>query len=114
MLRHSGSVQLPCRPPQTAPKGATFSQRSLRKSVGLYGGTNGNFVLVARRRCKADRGGERAAAIYTLIATAKLNSINPQAWLADVLARIADYPALRLDELLPWYWKPAQDQAAAA
>ena len=62
----------------------------------------------------SDRGGERAAAMYTLIATAKLNSINPQAWLADVLARIADHPALRLDELLPWYWKPAQDQAAAA
>ena len=62
----------------------------------------------------SDRGGERAAAIYTLIATAKLNSINPQAWLADVLARIADYPALRLNELLPWYWKPALDQAAAA
>ena len=62
----------------------------------------------------SDRGGERAAAIYTLIATAKLNSINPQAWLADVLARIADYPALRLNELLPWYWKPAQDQAVAA
>jgi len=62
----------------------------------------------------SDRGGERAAAMYTLITTAKLNSINPQAWLADVLARIADYPALRINELLPWYWKPAQDQTAAA
>jgi transposase len=62
----------------------------------------------------SDRGGERAAAMYTLIATAKLNSINPQAWLADVLARTADYPALRINELLPWYWKPAQDQTAAA
>ena len=62
----------------------------------------------------SDRGGERAAAIYTLIATAKLNSINPQAWLADVLALIADYPALRLNELLPWYWKPVQGQAVAA
>jgi len=62
----------------------------------------------------SDRGGERAAAIYTLIATAKLNDINPQAWLADVLARIADHPASRLDELLPWHWKPTQDQAVAA
>ena len=52
--------------------------------------------------------------MYTLIATAKLNSINPQAWLADVLALIADYPALRLNELLPWYWKPVQGQAVAA
>ena len=50
----------------------------------------------------SDRGGERAAALYTLIATAKLNDIAPQAWLADVLARIADYPASRLAELLPW------------
>ena len=62
----------------------------------------------------SDRGGERAAAMYTLIATAKLNNINPQAWLAEVLAHIADHPALRLNELLPWYWKPAQEQAAAA
>jgi transposase len=62
----------------------------------------------------SDRGGERAAAIYTLIATAKLNSINPQAWLANVLARIADHPASRLHELLPWNWKATQDQAAAA
>ena len=62
----------------------------------------------------SDRGGEHAAAAYTLIATAKLNDINPHAWLADVLARIADHPASRLDELLPWNWKAAQDQAAAA
>jgi transposase len=43
----------------------------------------------------SDRGGERAAAIYTLIATAKLNDVDPQAWLADVLRRIADHPAAR-------------------
>src|SRR5689334_13564068 len=61
----------------------------------------------------SDRGGERAAAMYTLIATAKLNSINPQAWLADVLARIADHPALQLNELLPWHWKATQPHAAA-
>ena len=62
----------------------------------------------------SDRGGERAAAIYTLITTAKLNGINPRAWLADVLARIADHPAPRLHELLPWHWKTTQGQAAAA
>ena len=49
----------------------------------------------------SDRGGERAAAMYTLIATAKLNDIDPQAWLADVLRRIADHPAPRLHEFLP-------------
>jgi transposase len=62
----------------------------------------------------SDRGGERAAAAYTLIATAKLNAINPQAWLADVLARIADHHASRLHELLPWHWEATQDQAVAA
>ena len=65
--------------------------------------------------CGSDRGGERAAAIYTLIATAKLNDVDPEAWLADALRRINDHPASRLPELLPWNWKkPAVDEAAAA
>ena len=51
--------------------------------------------------CGSDRGGQRAAIIYTLIQTAKLHEVDPQAWLADVLARIADHPAALLDELLP-------------
>ena len=50
-------------------------------------------------------GGRRAAAIYTLIASAKLNDIDPQAWLADVIARLPDHPAKRINELLPWYWQ---------
>jgi transposase len=62
----------------------------------------------------SDRGGERAAAMYTLIATAKLNGIDPQAWLADVLRRIANHPVARLNQLLPWRWKSCADQAAAA
>jgi transposase len=52
----------------------------------------------------SDRGGARAAAMYSLIVTAKMNDIDPQAWLADVLARIAGHPASRVDELLPWNW----------
>ncbi len=56
--------------------------------------------------CGSDRGGQRAAAMYSLIVTAKMNGVDPQAWLADVLARIAAHPAHRLDELLPWNWKP--------
>ena len=52
----------------------------------------------------SDEGGRRAAAIYSLIATAKLNDIDPQAWLADVLARLPDHPAKRIHELLPWNW----------
>ncbi len=53
----------------------------------------------------SDRGGARAALFYTLIVTAKMNDVDPQAWLADVLARIAEHPISRLDELLPWNWK---------
>ena len=56
--------------------------------------------------CGSDRGGQRAAAMYSLIVTAKMNGIDPQAWLADVLSRIAAHPAHRLDELLPWNWTP--------
>jgi transposase len=62
----------------------------------------------------SDRGGERAAAMYSLIASAKLNDIDPRAWLADVLARIADHPASRLDELLPWNWRQTRLAQAAA
>lgn len=54
--------------------------------------------------CGSDRGGQRAATMYSLIATARMNDVDPQAWLADVLARINDLPASRLDELLPWNW----------
>jgi hypothetical protein len=52
--------------------------------------------------------------MYSLIVTAKMNDVDPRAWLADVLARIADHPAARLHELLPWNWKPALAQQAAA
>jgi transposase len=55
----------------------------------------------------SDRGGDRAAVMYTLIQTAKLNDVDPQAWLADVLGRINDHAIHRLDQLLPWNWKPA-------
>ena len=55
--------------------------------------------------CGSDRGGQRAAVMYSLIGTAKLNNVDPQAWLADVLARIAGHRVSRLDDLLPWNWR---------
>jgi hypothetical protein len=61
----------------------------------------------------SDRGGERAAVMYTLIQTARLNDVDPQAWLADVLARINDHNIQRLDELLPWNWKNNRAKLAA-
>jgi transposase len=62
----------------------------------------------------SERGADRAAAIATLIMTAKLNQVDPQAWLADVLARIAEHPTQRLHELLPWNWNAAQANLSAA
>ncbi len=56
----------------------------------------------------SDRGGDRAAMMYSLIGTAKLNGVDPLAWLTDVLARIADLPQARLHELPPWNWKGLQ------
>jgi len=73
-------------------------------------------IALGRRNwtfCGSDRGGERAAAIYTLIATAKFNDVDPEAWLADVLRRINDHPISRLGELLPWNWRRAAGERAA-
>lgn len=74
-------------------------------------------VAIGRRNWSfagSDAGGERAAALYTLIETAKLNGVDPRAWLADVLARLQDHPARRIAELLPWNWKLASFEQAAA
>ena len=52
--------------------------------------------------------------MYSLIESAKLNGLDPQRYLADVLTRIADHPARRIDELLPWDWQPVNAARAAA
>ena len=73
-------------------------------------------IAVGRRNwtfAGSDRGGERAAAMSTLIETAKLNGADPQAWLADVLTRLADHPARRLEDLFPWRWHQLQQLPAA-
>lgn len=62
----------------------------------------------------SDSGAERAAVFYTLIETAKLNGLDPEAYLRDVLTRIADHPAKRLTDLLPWNWMPLTPLAQAA
>ena len=62
----------------------------------------------------SERGADRAAAIVTLITTAKLNAIDPLVWLTDVLARINGHPARALTDLLPWHWKAGQTRQAAA
>ena len=60
----------------------------------------------------SDRGGQRAAMMFSLFGTARLNDVDPLAWFTDVLAKIADIPQSRLHELLPWNWKVAQQQLA--
>ena len=74
-------------------------------------------IAVGRRNwtfCGSDSGGRRAAAMFTLIETCKLNDVDARAWLADVLARIADHPMKQIADLLPWYWKAARAAAQAA
>jgi hypothetical protein len=64
----------------------------------------------------SDAGGERAAAIYSLIGSAKLNGLDPEAYLREVLTRIADHPITRIDELLPWNFvsdQPSETESAA-
>ena len=74
-------------------------------------------IAVGRRNwtvCGSDSGGHRAAAIYTLIETCKLIDVDARAWLADVLARLADHPASKVADLLPWNWKVTRSAAQAA
>lgn len=74
-------------------------------------------IAVGRRNwtfAGSDAGGRRAAAMYTLIETAKLNGIDPRAWIADVLAQLPGHPASRVHELLPWHWNKTQHISAAA
>ena len=73
----------------------------------------GNYLFMG-----SDAGGERAAAIYSLVQTAKLNGLDPEAYLREVLSRIADHPINRIEELLPWNLtqseaNPAQQRRAA-
>ena len=69
-----------------------------------------DVAALAKRWTKS----ERAAIMYTLIQTAKLNDIDPQAWLADTLSKIADTPQTRLGKLLPWNWMSDRRSRAAA
>jgi IS66 C-terminal element len=74
-------------------------------------------VIASRRPVKSAVAMARlspTSVVGSLIVSAKMNDVDPQVWLADVLARIATHPAHRLDELLPWNWKTAQQQGLAA
>lgn len=80
------------------------------------------LICLAERRIEPDAGhctcpdcGERAAAIYTVIETCKLNGVEPQAYIADVIEKIASgWPSCRWDDLMPWSWQPADQLLAEA
>ena len=92
---HDGRICLTTDGAERALRGLALGRKS-----GLFAGS--------------ERGAERVALMYTLIQTAKLNNVDPQAWLADVLARIADTPQTQISELPPWNWRPNPLHRAAA
>lgn len=74
-------------------------------------------VVIGRKNflfAGSDAGGETLASAVTIIETAKFNGLDPQAYLADIFARVHDHKINRIDERLPWNWKPVGNQAAAA
>jgi transposase len=80
-------------------------------------GQNNPAIALGRKSwlfCGSDRGGERASVMYSLIVTAKMNDVDPQAWLANILARIAEHPVQKLDELLPWNWRLLREPVSQA
>src|SRR5437870_7886891 len=106
---------MPCVPASAGPHNVRASDNGLRPHARY--GQNDRAVAIGRKNylfAGSDAGGRRAAAIYALIESAKLNGLNPQHYLADVLARIADHPARRIAELLPWNWQPFNATRAAA
>jgi hypothetical protein len=79
-------------------------------------GQNDREIVLGRKSwlfAGSERGADRAAVMATLIMTAKLNDVDPQAWIADVLARINDHNIQNLEQLLPWNWKPSEVKLAA-
>ena len=64
--------------------------------------------------CGSDRGGQRAAQMYSADRHRKMNDVDPQAWLADTLSKIAETPQTRLGKLLPWNWMSDRRSRAAA
>jgi transposase len=79
-----------------------MTNNAVERAIRPLAMTRKNYLFVG-----SDSGGQRAAAMYTLIETAKMNGLDPEAYLRDVLARIADHPINRIDELMPWNWKLA-------
>lgn len=114
LRRHNSRGRICAYLPKTSPNASALIARPPRRhKVALPGrwvsGMRGGASLNVENGCS-----ERAAVMYSLIVTTKMNDVDPQAWLADVLARIADHPAQKLDELLPWNWTSLNATEVAA
>src|SRR5437870_13897427 len=99
------------RPEYDEPSARTVDATDIGSQHPARYGQNDCEIALGRKSwlfAGSDRGGQRTAAMYSIIVTAKMNDVDPQAWLADVLARIAEHPVHRLGELLPWNWRPIQ------
>ena len=100
-----------------APSARTADANDIGLQLPARHGQNDREIVLGRKNylfAGSDAGGERAAAVYTLVETAKLNSINPEAYLREVIGRIADHPINRIDQLLPWNIVLASPACAAA
>jgi IS66 C-terminal element len=105
------------RPEYNEPSARTVDATDIGSQHPARYGQNDCEIALGRKSwlfAGSDRGGERAAVMLTLIHTAKLNDIDPQAWLADVLARINHHAIHRLDELLPWNWAAEMERRKVA
>ena len=115
---HSQAVTMAIAPERSPVLACEFSGAASNVSRHLkMRCTNESPVALDRKSwlfAGSERGAERAAIMYTLIQTAKLNEIDPQAWLADTLSKIADTPQTRLGKLLPWNWMSDRRSRAAA
>ncbi|HEY4471029.1 MAG TPA: IS66 family transposase [Stellaceae bacterium] len=78
-----------------------MTNNAVERAIRPLAMTRKNYLFAG-----SDSGGARAAAMYTLIETAKMNGLDPEAYLRDIIARIADHPINRIAELLPWNWRP--------
>src|SRR6516225_12333592 len=99
------------RPEYDEPSARTVDATDIGSQHPARYGQNDCEIALGRKSwlfAGSERGADRAAVMATLITTAKMNDVDPQAWLADVLARIAAHPAHTLDDLLPWNWRPPE------
>jgi IS66 C-terminal element len=104
------------RPEYDEPSARTVDATDIGSQHPARYGQNDCEIVLGRKNylfAGSDSGGVRAAKMYTLIETAKLNGLDPEAYLRDIIACIADHPINRIDELLPWTWKAVADKLAA-